>query len=112
MFTREYAEETMRGPKRVSKYGAMAPQFEGSVLPKPGGAAFNLLMLPPDKLSMLAPPQYIHDDSDQDLLLEVPRNARQPEAELLFQPFQFSSVTHSSTSEDVVADCEGRLKQP
>uniref|UniRef100_A0ACD5UCP0 Uncharacterized protein n=1 Tax=Avena sativa TaxID=4498 RepID=A0ACD5UCP0_AVESA len=105
-------EGTMRGPKRVSKYGAMAPQFKGSVLPKPGAAALNLFMFPPDKLSMRPPPQYMDGESDQDLLLEVPRNAQQPEAELLCQPFQLSSVTRSSTSEDVVADGEGRLKQP
>uniref|UniRef100_A0ACD5US34 Uncharacterized protein n=2 Tax=Avena sativa TaxID=4498 RepID=A0ACD5US34_AVESA len=105
-------EGTMRGPKRVSKYGAMAPQFKGSVLSKPGAAALNLFMLPPDKLSMLPPPQYMDGESDQDLLLEIPRNAQQPEAELLCQPFQLSSVTRSSTSEDVVADGEGRLKQP
>uniref|UniRef100_A0A453CK91 Uncharacterized protein n=1 Tax=Aegilops tauschii subsp. strangulata TaxID=200361 RepID=A0A453CK91_AEGTS len=52
------------------------------------------------------------DNSDQDLLLEVPLNVRQPEAELLCQPFQLSSVTRSSSSADVVADGEGRLKQP
>ncbi|KAM3369048.1 hypothetical protein ACQJBY_017122 [Aegilops geniculata] len=104
-------EGTMRIAKKVCKSVAMAPQFKGSFLPKSGGAPFNLLMLPPDKISMLAPPQYI-DNSDQDLLLEVPLNARQPEAELLCQPFQLSSVTRSSTSADVVADGEGRLKQP
>ncbi|KAF7004951.1 hypothetical protein CFC21_020111 [Triticum aestivum] len=45
-------------------------------------AAFNLFMLPPDKLSsMLVPPE---KGGDQDsLLLEVPRNALHPEAELL-----------------------------
>ncbi|KAF7002857.1 hypothetical protein CFC21_018270, partial [Triticum aestivum] len=104
-------EGTMRIAKKVCKSVAMAPQFKGSFLPKSGGAPFNLLMLPPDKISMLAPPQYM-DNSDQDLLLEVPLNAREPEAELLCQPFQLSSVTRSSTSADVVADGEGRLKQP
>ena len=109
----------MRSPLRVLKSGALAPQFESSSLPKSGyatkdstctGGALNLFMLPPEKLSLLVPPEYA--DSDQDLLLEIPLNARHPEAELLCQPSQLSSITHSSTSVDGVADGEGHLKQP
>ena len=111
---------TMRSPLRVLKSGALAPQFESSSLPKSGyatkdstctGGALNLFMLPPEKLSLLVPPQYA--DSDQDLLLEIPLNARHPEAELLCQPSQLmSSTTRSSTSMGRVAEEEGCLKQP
>ncbi|XP_066348678.1 GATA transcription factor 26-like [Miscanthus floridulus] len=111
---------TMRSPLRVLKSGALAPQFESSSLPKSGyatkdstctGGALNLFMLPPEKLSLLVPPQYA--DSDQDLLLEIPLNARHPEAELLCQPSQLmSSTTRSSTSMGRVAEGEGCLKQP
>jgi len=108
----------MRSPLRVLKSGALAPQFESSSLPKSGyatkdstctGGALNLFMLPPEKLSLLVPPQYA--DSDQDLLLEIPLNARHPEAELLCQPSQLSSITHISTSVGGV-EGEGHLKQP
>ena len=111
----------MRSPKRVSKYGdAMGLKCKASFMPNPGygkdlacsDRALNLFMLPPDKLSMLVPPQYANNDSDQDLLLDVPLNARHPEAELLCQPSQLSSVAHSSTSEGGNAGGEGRLKQP
>uniref|UniRef100_A0A0E0D6N2 GATA-type domain-containing protein n=1 Tax=Oryza meridionalis TaxID=40149 RepID=A0A0E0D6N2_9ORYZ len=112
---------TMRSPKRVFKYGdAMGLKCQVSFMPKPGNGkdlacsdrALNLFMLPPDKLSMLVPPQYANNESDQDLLLDVPLNARHPEAELLCQPSQLSSVAHSSTSEGGNAGGEGRLKQP
>jgi hypothetical protein len=109
----------MRSPIRVLKYGALTPQFINSSLPKSGyatkdstctGGALNLFMLPPEKLSLLVP-QYA--DSDQDLLLEIPLNARHPEAELLCQPSQLmSSTTRSSTSMGRVAEGEGCLKQP
>jgi len=110
---------TMRSPIRALKSGALTPQFKNSSLPKSGYAskdstctegALNLLMLPPEKLSLFVPSQYAN--SDQDLLLEIPLNARHPEAELLCQPSQLSSITHSSTSVDGVADGEGHLKQP
>ncbi|KAJ1272099.1 hypothetical protein BS78_06G176800 [Paspalum vaginatum] len=112
-------EGTMMSPIRVQKSGALAPQFKGSSLPKSGygtknskctGGALNLFMLPPEKLSLLVPPQYT--DSDQDLLLEIPLNARHPEAELLCQPSQLSSITRSSTSVGGVAKGEQRLRQP
>ncbi|WVZ86600.1 hypothetical protein U9M48_033354 [Paspalum notatum var. saurae] len=109
-------EGTMMSPIRVQKSGALAPQFKSSSLPESGhatknlgctGGALNLFMLPPEKLSLLIPPQYT--DSDQDLLLEIPLNARHPEAELLCQPSQLSSITHSSTSVGGVAKGERRL---
>ncbi|XP_062226312.1 GATA transcription factor 26-like isoform X2 [Phragmites australis] len=112
---------TMRSPKRVIKPGALAPQCKSSSLPKSGYAtkdlactegALNLFMLPPEKLSLLVPPQYTDDNSDQDLLLEIPLNARHAEAELLCQPSQLSSVTRSGTSMVRVAEEEGHLKQP
>ncbi|KAL6652296.1 hypothetical protein ACP70R_011221 [Stipagrostis hirtigluma subsp. patula] len=114
-------EGTMMSSKRVLKSGIMAGLCRNSSVPKVGnatndlactGGALNLFMLPPEKLSMLAPPQYINDDSDQDLLLEVPLNARHPEAELLCQPSHLSSVIRSSTSVGGVAEGDGRLKQP
>uniref|UniRef100_A0A0D9W7S6 GATA-type domain-containing protein n=1 Tax=Leersia perrieri TaxID=77586 RepID=A0A0D9W7S6_9ORYZ len=112
---------TMRSPKRASKFGgAMGLNCQVPIMPKPGnakdsacsGRGLNLFMLPPDKLSMLVPPQYVNNDSDQDLLLDVPLNARLAEAELLCQPFQLSSVAHSSTSGGGSAEGEGCLKQP
>jgi hypothetical protein len=120
-FACEHAEldGTMRSPIRVLKSGALTPQFKNSSLPKSGyatkdstctGGALNLFMLPPEKLSLFVPPQYAN--SDQDLLLEIPLNARHPEAELLCQPSQLSSITHSSTSVGGVAEGEGHLKQP
>ncbi|CAN6229069.1 unnamed protein product [Urochloa humidicola] len=111
----------MRSPKRVLKYGDLASQFKSSSMLKSGyatkdsactGEALNLFMLPPEKLSLLVPPQYADGDSDQDLLLDIPLNARHVEAELLCQPSQLSSVTHSSTSVDGVAGGEGCLSQP
>ena len=111
-------EGTMRSPLRGLKSGALA-QFESSSLPKSGyttkdstctGGALNLFMLPPEKL-LVVPPQYV--DPDQDLLLEIPLNARHPEAELLCQPSQLmSSISRSSTSMGGVAEGEGYLKQP
>ncbi|GJN26838.1 hypothetical protein PR202_gb14798 [Eleusine coracana subsp. coracana] len=111
---------TMRSPKRVLKLGALASQHRSSSLPGSGyatkdlsctGGALNLFMLPPEKLSSLIPPQYTDNYSDQDLLLDIPVNARHPEAELLCQPSQLSSVTRSSTSMGRVVEGEGRLKQ-
>jgi hypothetical protein len=112
-------KETMRSPKRVLKHGALAPQCRSSSLPKSGttkdlactGGALNLFMLPPEKISSLIPPQYTDSYSDQDLLLDIPVNARHQEAELLYQPSQLSSVTHSSTSISRVAEGEGHHKQ-
>jgi hypothetical protein len=111
---------TMRSPLRVLKSGALALQFESSSLPKSSyatedstctGGAPNLFMLPLEKLPLLVPSQYAV--SDQDLLLEIPLNARHPEAELLCQPSQLmSSITSSSTSMGGVAEGEGYLKQP
>uniref|UniRef100_A0A8R7RG25 Uncharacterized protein n=1 Tax=Triticum urartu TaxID=4572 RepID=A0A8R7RG25_TRIUA len=75
--------------KASSKSGAMASSPLRLRMPKSGNAtgggaaaALNRFMLPPGKLSsMPAPPD---KDGDQDsLLLEVPRNVRHPEAELL-----------------------------
>ncbi|CAN6268751.1 unnamed protein product [Urochloa humidicola] len=86
---------TMRSPKRVLKYGNLVSQFKSSSMLKSGyatkdsactGEALNLFMLPPEKLSSLVPPQYADGDSDQDLLLDIPLNARHVEAELLCQP--------------------------
>ncbi|GJN02177.1 hypothetical protein PR202_ga19501 [Eleusine coracana subsp. coracana] len=111
---------TMRSPKRVLKLGALASQHRSSSLPESGyatkdlsctGGALNLFMLPPEKLSSLIPPQYTENYSDQDLLLDIPVNARHPEAELLCQPSQLSSITRSSTSMGRVVEGEGRLKQ-
>ncbi|KAG8082882.1 hypothetical protein GUJ93_ZPchr0014g46807 [Zizania palustris] len=113
----------MRSPKKVSKFdGIMGLNGEMPFLPKPGMAikdlactgrsSLNLFMLPPDKLSMLVPPLYTNGDSDQDLLLDVPLNARHPDAELCCQPSQLSSVSHSSTSDDGIAEGERRLKHP
>ncbi|XP_066386493.1 GATA transcription factor 26-like [Miscanthus floridulus] len=113
------SDGTMRSPLRVLKSGALMTQFKNSSLPKSGyatkdsactGGALNLFMLPPEKLSLFVPPQYAN--SDQDLLLEIPLNARHPEAELLCQPSQLSSITHISTSVGGVAEGEGHLKQP
>lgn len=112
-------EGTMRSPIRVQKSRPLAPQFKSSSLPNSGyatkdstftGGALNLFMLPPEKLSLLVPPQYA--DSDQDLLLDIPINAQHPEAELLCQPSQLSSVTQSSTSVGGVAEGERHLRQP
>ncbi|CAL5026167.1 unnamed protein product [Urochloa decumbens] len=114
-------DSTMRSPKRVLNSGDLASQFKSSSMLKSGYAtkdsactreALSLFMLPPEKLSLLVPPQYDDGDSDQDLLLDIPLNARHVEAELLCQPSQLSSITHSSTSVDGVAGGEGRLKQP
>ena len=114
-------EGTMMNHKKVLKSGDLAPEFKSSSLLKSSyptkdstcaGEALNLFMLPPEKLSLLVPQQYVDDDSDQDLLLEIPLNAWHAEAELLCQPSQLSSITQSSNSVDGVAGGEGRLKQP
>ena len=114
-------EGTMMNHKKVLKSGDLAPEFKSSSLLKLSyptkdstcaGEALNLFMLPPEKLSLLVPQQYVDDDSDQDLLLEIPLNAWHAEAELLCQPSQLSSITQSSNSVDGVAGGEGRLKQP
>ena len=111
----------MMNHKKVLKSGDLAPEFKSSSLLKSSyatkdstcpGEALNLFMLPPEKLSLLVPQQYVDDDSDQDLLLEIPLNAWHAEAELLCQPSQLSSITQSSHSVDGVAGGEGRLKQP
>ncbi|XP_044971115.1 uncharacterized protein LOC123431374 [Hordeum vulgare subsp. vulgare] len=78
----EVREGSMK--KACSRFGAMASSQLR--MPKSGNAAaaaLNHFMLPPAaKLtSMLAPP---NKNCDQDsLLLEVPRNARPPQAEFL-----------------------------
>ena len=112
----------MMNHKRVLKSGDLVPEFKSSSLLKSSyatkdstcpGEALNLFMLPPEKLSLLVPQQFADDDSDQDLLLEIPLNAWHAEAELLCQPsHQLSSITQSSHSVDGVAGGEGRLKQP
>ncbi|KAF8687949.1 hypothetical protein HU200_042542 [Digitaria exilis] len=113
-------EGTMRSPTKVLKSEDLATQIKSSSLLKSGyttkdstctGGALNLFILPSEKLSILVPPQYGDGGSDQDLLLEIPLNARHMEAELLCQPSQLSSITHSSTSVDGVAGGEGRFKQ-
>ncbi|XP_037480244.1 GATA transcription factor 26-like isoform X1 [Triticum dicoccoides] len=99
--------EVRAGTMRIasSRSGAMASscQLRSSFLPKSGNAtraSLNLFMLAPDKLSSMMNPS--DKDSDQDsLLLEVPRNAPHPEAELLLccpPPSQLSSVTVTAAS--------------
>ncbi|EMS65191.1 GATA transcription factor 26 [Triticum urartu] len=100
--------EVRGGAMRIasSRSRAMASSCQltrRAFLPKSGnatGASLNLFMLAPDKLSSMLNPS--DKDSDQDsLLLEVPRNARHPEAELLLccpPPSQLSSVTVTAAS--------------
>ncbi|KAF7004948.1 hypothetical protein CFC21_020110 [Triticum aestivum] len=100
--------EVRGGTMRIasSRSGAMASSCQlrrSAFLPKSGnatGASLNLFMLAPDKLSSMLNPS--DKDSDQDsLLLEVPRNARHPEAELLLccpPPSQLSSGTVTAAS--------------
>uniref|UniRef100_A0A453DM83 Uncharacterized protein n=1 Tax=Aegilops tauschii subsp. strangulata TaxID=200361 RepID=A0A453DM83_AEGTS len=98
---------TMRLASSRSRAMASSCQLRRSAfLPKSGNATgaaaapLNLFMLAPDKLSSMLNPS--DKDSDQDsLLLEVPRNARHPEAELLLccpPPSQLSSVTVTAAS--------------
>ncbi|KAM3391891.1 hypothetical protein ACQJBY_013176 [Aegilops geniculata] len=94
---------TMRIASSRSRAMASCQLTRSAFLPKSGnatGASLNLFMLAPDKLSTMLNPS--DKDSDQDsLLLEVPRNARHPEAELLLccpPPSQLSSVTVTAAS--------------
>jgi hypothetical protein len=91
---------TVRSPKRVLKHGALAPQCRSISLPKSGHATKDL-----------ACTGALNNYSDQDLLLDIPVNARHTEAELLYQPCQLSSVTCCSSSMGGIGEGEGCLKQ-
>ncbi|KAL6985889.1 hypothetical protein U1Q18_019262 [Sarracenia purpurea var. burkii] len=91
------AKTTMRSPKRVMKGSYEHKEFvdnDGSFFsPK------SLFALPPDGSSlMLDSFQFMDENSDQDLLLDVPSNSSFPEAELLLPTSSFGAQASTSSS--------------
>ncbi|XP_020093922.1 GATA transcription factor 26 isoform X2 [Ananas comosus] len=102
---------TMRSPKRIkpgcsnllSKSDAISELVDDT----DGFSPRSFFSSPPDRISMLVPPNYTEDNSDQDLLLDVPFNASFPEAELLYRPSNQKSASSNSLAESGIAECEG-----
>ncbi|XAR54896.1 hypothetical protein NMG60_11030226 [Bertholletia excelsa] len=88
---------TMKSPKRVAK-----GSNEHKELVDNDGSCFSprsLFALPPDNSSlMLDSFQFMDENSDQDLLLEVPSNTSFPEAELLLPNSSFKAQGSTSSS--------------
>ncbi|MED6119577.1 hypothetical protein PIB30_013011 [Stylosanthes scabra] len=86
---------TMRSPKRMiiksSCEGKEATEEGSCFSPK------NLFALPHDCRSLLDPLSFADENSDQDLLLEVPSNSSFPQAELLYPTLSFGAQASNSS---------------
>ncbi|KAM7491163.1 hypothetical protein LguiA_034084 [Lonicera macranthoides] len=89
---------TMKSPKRALTKAS----YENKELVETDGNCFSpksLFALPPDSSSlMLESFQFANDNSDQDLLLDVPSHSSFPQAELLFPSPSFGASAQASTS--------------
>ncbi|KAL5724030.1 hypothetical protein ACHQM5_007344 [Ranunculus cassubicifolius] len=93
------SQQVMRSPKRVAtkaSYDSKDDQ-EGSCF-----SPISLFAFAPDKSSlMLDYFQFKDDNSDQDLLLDIPSNGSFPQAELLYPTSSFGSQQASTSSSSV-----------
>ncbi|XP_061354823.1 GATA transcription factor 26-like isoform X2 [Gastrolobium bilobum] len=88
---------TMRSPKRV----IIKAGCEGKEVVEDGSSFSpkSLFALPHDgSLFMLGPLNFVDENSDQDLLLEVPSNSSFPQAELLHPTLSFGAQASTSSS--------------
>jgi hypothetical protein len=91
----------MKCPKRV----IMKASYENKELIDNDGSCFSprsLFALPPDGSSlMLDSLRFVEENSDQDLLLDVPSNGSFPQAELLLPALSFGAQQASTSSSSI-----------